>query len=78
MSRHVLITTTRIQNLVNVGQILWIFTFGVQKKASKHPKCRKSTLKNKNFEKTKKVPRDNWKTFLKRVYNPKSKKNYDL
>ena len=60
---------------MNVGQILWIFTFGVQKKASKHPKCQKSTLKNKNFEKTKKVPRDIVETFLKRVHNLKSEKN---
>ena len=42
---------------------------------SKTLKCRKSTLKNKNFEKTKKVPRDLVETFPKRVHNTKSKKN---
>ena len=43
----------------------------VQKKPSKHPKCQKSTLKNKNFEKNKKVPLDILETILKWVYNPK-------
>ena len=39
------------------------------------PKTSKSDLKNKNLEKTKKVPRDLVETFPKRVHNPKSKKN---
>ena len=54
---------------------MWIFTFGVQKRlqntqhVKKVPKKIKIKRKNK-----KKIPQDNWKTFLKRVYNPKSKK----
>ena len=50
----------------------------LQKRLQKHLKCRKSTLKNKNFEKTKKVPLDILETILKWVYNPKLVKNCEL
>ena len=51
---------------------------GYKKRVQKHLKCRKSTLKNKNFEKTKKVPLDILETILKWVYNPKLVQNCEL